>query len=434
MSNHIDGSRNSCALHGALQLIEAIDGVVPVVHSNAGCGFHHFLGVNRASGSGVACGSPPLSSSNVTEKHVVFGGSSRLREQLKNTVKVVDGDLYFIVSGCSTEMVGDDIPAMTKEGREQSFPVVFANMPGFRGGVHHGYQLATKALIEQLPELRKNHPETSGKLVNVWGIVPRQDPFWAGNLEEIGRLLEGIGLEANLLLGNGQEIDGWHRVPQAALNLVLSFWGEAPAQRLAELYGTPSLVFGALPVGRDAGKLLRDVAERLGLDSERTESFIQNEEARLHRHLAALADTYFRAGFQREFVLVGESAQVVGIGNFLVRTLGLIPRGFVITDDHPDEQREVLHHTFGDVAREFGARLFFSEDRAEIAEIVRELKPGLVLASALEAAVAREIGAPLLKLSFPLGDRVVLDRAYVGYRGAATLIEDLGSALLPGSW
>ncbi|NTV82296.1 MAG: oxalate:formate antiporter [Chlorobaculum sp.] len=433
MSNHIDGSRNSCALHGALQLIEAIDGVVPVVHSNAGCGFHHFLGVNRASGSGVACGSPPLSSSNVTEKHVVFGGSSRLREQLKNTVKVVDGDLYFIVSGCSTEMVGDDIPAMTKEGREQSFPVVFANTPGFRGGVHHGYQLATKALIDQLPELRKNHPAPSGKLVNVWGIVPRQDPFWAGNLEEIGRLLEGIGLEPNLLLGNGQEIDGWHRVPQAALNLVLSFWGEAPAQRLAELYGTPSIVFDAVPTGSAAGKLLRDVAERLDLDPELAEPFIQNEEARLHRHLAALADTYFRAGFQREFVLVGESAQVVGIGNFLVRTLGLIPRGFVITDDLPDEQGEVLRHTFGDVVREFGAQLFFSEDCAEIAEIVRELKPGLVLGSALEAAVAREIGALLLKVSFPLGDRVVLDRAYAGYRGAATLIEDLGSVLLPGS-
>ncbi len=433
MSHSIDGSRNSCALHGALQLIEAIDGVVPVVHSNSGCGFQHFLGVNRASGSGVACGSPPVSSSNVTEKHVVFGGSSRLREQLKNTVKVVDGDLYFIVSGCSTEMVGDDIPAMAKEGRDQSFPVVFANTPGFRGGVHHGYQLAARALIDQLPELRTTHPGTPGKLVNIWGIVPRQDPFWAGNLEEIGRLLEGIGVEPNLLVGNGQDSSAWHRVPQAALNLALSFWGEAPAERLAELYGTPSLVFGELPVGSNSGNLLRAVGEQLGFDPERTETFIQAEEIRLHRHLAALADTYFRAGFQREFVLVGERAQAAGIGTFLVRTLGLIPRGFVITDDLPDGQRELLPHAFGDIIREFGARLFFSEDRAEIAEIVRELKPGLVLGSALEEGVAREIGAPFLKLSFPLGDRIVLDRACAGYRGAATLIEDIGSALLAGS-
>lgn len=430
MSNHIDGSRNSCALHGALQLIEAIDGVVPVIHSNAGCGFQHFLGVNRLNSGGDAFGGPPISSTNISEKHVVFGGSSRLREQLKNTIQVLEGDLYFIVSGCSTEMVGDDIPAMTKEGREQNFPVIYANTPGFRGDVHEGYQLAVKALIEQLPDLLKEQRPPAEGVVNLWGIIPHQDPFWAGNLEEIGRLLEGIGLKPNLLLGFGQDVNRWHQVPDALLNIVVSVWGERPAKMLEERYGTPALTFDGLPVGAAAGRLLLAVSDQLGLDRERTEQFIQAEEKRLSRHLAGLADTYYRAGFQREFVLVGESAQVVGLSDFLTHTLGLVPRTLIVTDNPPEEYSGRVQSTLSVLSEGWGAELFFSEDHVEISGLIRESGAGLVLGSALEEQVADELGVPFLQVSFPLSDRVVLDRAYAGYKGASAFLEDLGSVIL----
>jgi nitrogenase molybdenum-iron protein beta chain len=432
MSYHIDGSRNSCALHGALQLIEAIDGAVPVIHSNAGCGLQHFLGGNRLSVGGNAFGGPPVASSNISEKHVVFGGSSRLREQLKNTVKVVDGDLYVIVSGCSTEMVGDDVPAMNKEGREQDFQVIYANTPGFRGAVHQGYQLAIKALIDQLPDLLKDKESRKpvDGLVNLWGIVPQQDPFWAGNLEELGRLFEGIGLKPNLLIGYGQGVPEWHQMPDAVLNIVFSVWGEAPSRLLEARYGTPVLTLEGLPVGAAASRLLLAVTERLGLDSDRTERFILQEESRLNRHLASLADTYYRAGFQREFALVAESSQLVGLSEFLTDTLGLVPRTLVITDNPPEEFRAALQSKLESLLDGSRTELFFSEDQAAISDILRAGGGGLVLGSALEEAVAAELGVPFLPVSFPLSGKVVLDRGYGGYRGAASLLEDLGSAIL----
>ncbi|HWQ25730.1 MAG TPA: nitrogenase component 1 [Chlorobaculum sp.] len=430
MSNHIDGSRNSCALHGALQLIEAIEGAVPVIHSNAGCGYQHFLGVNRLNAGGDAFGGPPVSSSNISEKHVVFGGSSRLREQLKNTIQVVEGDLYFIVSGCSTEMVGDDIPAMTKEGRDQNFPVIYANTPGFRGDVHHGYQLAVKALVEQLPDLLKAGRTRTAGQVNLWGVIPHQDPFWAGNLEEIGRLLEGIGLKPNLLLGYGQDVNGWHKVPDADLNIAVSIWGETPAKLLEERYGTPALTLEGLPVGAAAGRMLLAVSEKLGIDRERTESFVRSEENRLNRHLAALADTYYRAGFQLEFALVGESAQVVGLSEFLTSTLGLIPRTLVITDNPSEEAKATLQSLLAALVEGWGTELSFSEDHIEISGLIRSGGAGLVLGSALEEQVAVELGLPFLQVSFPLSGRVVINRGYAGYKGASSLLEDLGSVIL----
>jgi nitrogenase molybdenum-iron protein beta chain len=430
MSHHLEGSRNSCALHGALQLFESIEGVIPVIHSTSGCGLQHYLGVTRLTGGNDPFGSPPVSSSNIAEKHVVFGGGSRLREQLKNTVKVVQGDLYAIVTGCSTEMVGDDIPAMTKEGREQDWPVIYANTPGFSGDVHHGYHLAVKALIEQLPGIWKSTGKSQDRLVNVWGIIPNQDPFWRGNLNELGRLLEGIGLVPNLLLGSGQGLASWKQLPEAALNLVVSPWGEVPARLLEERYGTPSMLLQGLPIGSETGILLRRLAEQFGLDPLRTELFINREESVLNHQFARLADNYFRAGFQREFALVGESAQVVGISEFLGKNFGLLPRTLVITDNPPDILREALSSHLSSIVPGYDSDVVFSEDRREIMDVVRAGQAQIILASSLERDLAVEMGVPFLAVSFPLADRIVLERGYAGYRGATVLLEDIGSAIL----
>lgn len=430
MSHHLEGSRNSCALHGALQVFEAIEGVVPVIHSTSGCGVQHHLGLSRVSGGNVPFGAPPVSSSNIGEKHVVFGGGSRLREQLKNTVKVVQGDLYAIVTGCSTEMVGDDIPAMAREGREQDWPVIYANTPGFSGDVHHGYHLAVRSLIEQLPDIWKEAGSPPTGVVNIWGVLPNNDPFWRGNLRELGRLLEGIGLTPNLLLGDDQGVAAWRLVPQAALNLVVSPWGEAPARLLEQRYGTPWLSPGSLPVGPAAGELLRLVVEKLGLDPQQAEDFIGREEAALDRRLAGLADSYYRHGFQREFALVGESAQVAGIAAYLGQSLGLLPRTLVVTDNPPEALRGELQVRLAGIVPGYATDVLFSEDQAEIADAVRAGGAAVILGSALEQPVAEESGVPFLAVSFPVSDRIILDRAYAGYRGAAALLEDLGSAIL----
>lgn len=434
MSHHIEGSRNSCALHGALQVFEAIEGTVPVIHSTSGCGVQHYLGGTRLSGGNDPFGSPPVSSTNIREKHVVFGGGSRLREQLKNSVKVLQGDLYAVVTGCSIEMVGDDVPAMTKEGRDQDWPVIYANTPGFRGDVHQGYQLAVRSLIEQLPDIWKDAAPLRAGLVNIWGIIPNQDPFWRGNLRELSRLLEAIGLVPNLLLGEGQNVNSWKQVPGASLNLVLSHWGELPARLLEERYGTPSITLEGLPVGAAAGALLTRLSEKLGLDPLLTDTVIAREESRLTHQFARLADTYYRTGFQRDFALIGESAQVAGIGQFLGGSLGLLPRTLVITDNPPDSARESLVERLKSIVPGYEVDIVFSEDRAEIAEVVRNGGAGIVLGSSLEQEAAVELGVPFLAVSFPLTGRIVLDRGYAGYSGATSLLEDLGTVILADSF
>src|SRR5512133_1258542 len=135
MGLSLEASRSGCALHGAVYSALAVGGVVPIIHGTSGCGIQAHLGGALRSGwnGSGASGGAALPSSNISEKQVVFGGTSRLREQIKNTVKVLSGELYVVLSGCAAEMVGDDISAMTKEAREQGFPVISISTPGFRG-------------------------------------------------------------------------------------------------------------------------------------------------------------------------------------------------------------------------------------------------------------------------------------------------------------
>ncbi|KAF0219094.1 MAG: nitrogenase molybdenum-iron protein alpha and beta [Geobacteraceae bacterium] len=435
MAGHVESSRNNCALIGAIQTVQAIEGAVPIIHSTAGCGMQQYLGgslVSGCSGSGYS-GGLATPSTNIIEKHVVFGGSSRLREQIKNTLKLVKSDLYVVLSGCATELVGDDVPAMAKEAREQGHPVVYANTPGFRGGTHHGYELAVKALIEQLPALPGAKREKVPGLVTVLGIIPNQDVFWEGNLLELKRILESVGAQANTLFGLGQGVEAWRQLPEAELTLVFSPWGVEGARLLEERYGTPWVDFTTLPVGAEAsGFLLETVTERLNLDRSRTAAVLHAEERSLAHFLERVADAYFAYGFQREFALVGESGQVPGLTGFLVNALGLIPGTVIITDNPPEPRRAGITARIRELAPTIDFEVVFTEDSGRIRDVIRQSGAELVLGSFLESEAARDLGAPLVQVSFPVIDRVVLSRSHIGYRGALTLLEDLGSAIVSG--
>ncbi len=128
-------ARATCALGGALSLIHSIERAVPIIHAGPGCGSVLNFGQNTSSGFqyiGYASGSA-TPSTNTLEKHVVFGGEDRLREQIKSTLELVDADLYFVVSGCTAGLIGDDIRSVVSEFSGNGKAVIFAETPGFKG-------------------------------------------------------------------------------------------------------------------------------------------------------------------------------------------------------------------------------------------------------------------------------------------------------------
>jgi nitrogenase molybdenum-iron protein beta chain len=422
--------RTQCALQGALSAATAVEGVVPIVHSTAGCAYQNYLAgslANGGQGPGRA-GGLAVPSTNIVEKHVVFGGSARLREQIKNTVKVIDGKLYLVISGCTPNLVGDDSKAMTDEIEIQGFPAAYVDGSGFHGSAYLGYVQAVKSIVDFV--IKKTvSPVTQVKgLVNIFGIVPGQDTFWQGDLLALSRDLVSLGLIPNPLFGVNQSLDNWKLIPRAELNLVLSPWGAGVAQHLKEHFGTPEVRRSYLPVGFEETKqLLLEVAEKTNLNEKAATQHFSQEEKFSEYFLSQFSEPYFDFNFQTDFSIVGPVSQTVGISRFLAYTLGFAPKTLIITDspalkDEPIE--EILPH--------LGAKpeVLFTEDQQEITAALKKAKTGLILGSSRDRKTAKEIGAAHVSLSFPVSDRIVLNRGYAGYSGGLNLLEDIGSALI----
>lgn len=429
MSKVIELQRNSCLLHGALQTVKAIEGAVPIIHSTAGCGIQQYLGGTLLSGNGGSgyTGGLSISSTNVIEKQVVFGGTSRLREQIKNTLKVQAGDVYVVLTGCTTELVGDDVPAMTKEAQEQGYPVITVSTPGFKGKVHEGYTVAVKSIINQLDKFTKVKNYKVKGLVNIFGIIPEQDVFWKGNLEEIKRILESVGIKVNILLGLGQGVEQWGEIPSAELNVVISEWGIPIAQLIEEKYGVPQVCFQNIPVGpKETSDFIKLIAAKLNLEDDIVNKFIKKEEERLAYYIESFLDSYFKYNFKRSFAIVGDSSLALGITNFLVNPLGLIPEVIIITDDIDEKGKKFINKKFENQ----NLNIIFNEDGKEIRDLINKENVELILGSSLEQEVANVLEVPLLEVSFPIINSLILNKGYAGYNGALNLLEDLGSTII----
>ena len=177
-------------------------------------------------------------------------------------------------------------------------------------------------------------------------------------------------------------------------------------------------------------RVLRALAGRLSLDLPQVEKFIAAEARREGHTLRRLAELYYRHDLQREFALVAGSLQAAGLAQFLVGTLGWIPRTIVVADFPPEAARPELQRRLAAATTGFDARVLFSEDAGEIEAAILEQGAEIVLGRAFERAVAAALDVPLVQVAFPVTDRLVLDKGLSGGRGAVTLVEEIARAVL----
>jgi len=180
MSDLLQGPRHGCTL-GAMQTVVAIERAIPILHAGPGCGSKLHRGLSIAGGhQGVGyAGGDAIPCTNMIEKDVVFGGTDKLRNVIDGTLKIMDGDFFVVLTGCTSDIIGDDVASVVKEFKELGVPIVFAETAGFKGDAYKGHELVLQVIIEQY--LKPNDKKEKG-LVNVFASVPRHDPFWEGDL------------------------------------------------------------------------------------------------------------------------------------------------------------------------------------------------------------------------------------------------------------
>lgn len=426
-------NRNNCLLHGALQTVRSIGGAVPIVHSSSGCAVQQYWGGSSLSGSAGSgyTGGFAVPSTNVTERQVVFGGTSRLREQLKNTAKIKRGDFFVVLTGCTTELVGDDVPAMTRELQEQQEKIIHVSTPGFKGSVHDGYTAAVKGILQQFGQLAQARQGPNPRVVNLFGVIPEQDVFWQGNLAAISSALEGIGLAVNVLFGKDSSLREWQDIFSAGLNISLSVHGLDICRWLERQHGIPYVALNGYPVGAEqTSVLVRAVGERLSIAEDVVGEWTGQQERTEAYYISQILDAYYRHDFQRKFAIVGDSGVISGIARFLYKPLGLLPAKLIVTEPLSGEQQAVVERELREAAPLAEANVIFESDGARIGNMLLDGDIELVLGSSIEELTAKVKHIPFVPVSFPVSGRVVLRKGFTGYTGALMLLEELGNAIL----
>ncbi len=425
MSFVTENPRGGCVLAGINSVLAAIDHVCPILHSGPGCCMQTTAAEQGQSGHKHACfvSGVSLPSSNMLEKEVVFGGVNKLRTTIQGAIDIIDASSYFVLTGCTAGIIGDDIVSVTDEFNQKGYKVYPVETPGFAGDSNLGYEVAWNTFIDKViqPAEKKQND-----LVNIFGIIPYHDPFWSGTLEEIERVLSKLGLRVNTFFTKHQGIDVVEHCSEAALNIIINPWlFKGPAKKFEEKFGVPSIRFPFVPVGAsDTTRFVREVAASLNIDSGLVEKVVAEEEDYVYSYLG---QSIGQVSWKR-FAVAGDASNAIAITRYLANDYSFSPVLVVITEPifRPEDKERIIKN-ISELEYAQAPKIVFASDQWEINQAIRNEPEEITLlvGSTNEKEVALEKGIQFLNATFPINERLIFNRTYAGYRGSLTFTEDL---------
>lgn len=442
MAKFIEKPRTTCSLGGALSVIGALPGVVPIAHTAMGCAGNLSGAITSGSGN---CGSSYCSGSSVPcssvgEQHVVFGGGDRLNEEIRSALELIDAQLFVVTTGCMTEIIAEDLYGVVSEFQDEGKPIIYVNTPSFEADAYGGYDIVMDGILNKyIPK----SDEKDKKLVNILGVIPQFDPYFRGDLEEIKRVLERIGLKVNTFFTADQTFQNMLDASKATLNIVLSdVWGVSVAQEFQKKHGTDYITV-PLPIGAaQTDEFLRAVGEKLNIETEVIESAIDSENKWYYRYFERAVDLIANGELKYYANVVSNSNTALSYARFAQEELGWLIENVAVTDILNENGKKTVEQRFF----ESGVRgkLFFDTDTSRIGKHLKDSEipshadfyqdfhtPVYVFGSTFEKEFALKNAAGSLSVSYPVGDRVIVTRGYSGYRGGLNLLEDILSSLNP---
>ena len=434
MQTILKNPRNGCSFQGALQTVLSIKGAIPIVHSTSGCAYQNYL-ANKAAGFGEGfISAVEAPGTNMQERHIIFGGASRLREQIKNTVKVVDGKLYVVLNSCPSAMVGDDVDAMVREANEQDEKVLDGLSAGFHGDVHYGYSQILTEIFSNLPKIfPENNDESADERkekysVNIFGIIPQKDLTYKGDLEEIKNILKQFGIKANIFFGNSDGVKELLDAKKANLSITFSKWGISPAEKLKQLYDVPYISFDSIPLGlEETSSFLKEITAQLKLDDKAVEDYLIEETDRTNFYFSNLREIFYQKHLNKAVDIIADEANAIRFSTFLKNYFGTTVNSAIITDfvpsdDYPETKK-------AEELKSVASQIYFSQDAGEISDLLSFTESKGILGSSLEKKIASKKNADFIAISYPDYNHIYLSKTYAGITGSIIFAEDYASQI-----
>jgi len=425
---------NACKLCkplGASIAFRGIEGCVPFLHGSQGCATYMRRYIISHFNEPI-----DIASSSLGEKNAIYGGGPNLKLGLKNVTAKYAPKLIGVATTCLTETIGDDVPMLLAEYRKEfatadSPLLVHVSTPSYSGTHMEGFHAAVRAVVEQLagPAL----PNDSINLLS--GFISPADIRY---LREVSR---DFGIAATILPDYSDTLDG------PALNeYPLIPEGGTPLAAIRAMGGAKATIeLGATLPKVTAGAVLRDVhgtpLHRTGLPIgiRATDAFFEllaeltgreipgQHTATRGRLIDSMVDGH-KYVFGKKAVVYGEEDLVVGLTALLaeigVRPVlcasggksGRMEEGIAAAIENLDCPMPVVKE---DV------------DFFDIETLAEELEVDLVVGHSKGYAFARRRNLPMVRVGFPIHDRIGGQRIlHLGYHGAQALFDLIANTLI----
>jgi len=430
-------TRNACKLCaplGASLVFKGIEGALPLLHGSQGCATYirRYLISHFKEPVDIAC-------SNFGEETAIFGGGANLKLALDNLRRQYDPALIGIATTCLSETIGDDIQMFLSEYRrlnkgEVLPPLVHVSSPSYQGTHMEGFHNAVTATVKAVA--KKSEAPAGG--VNVFpGMVSPAD------LRYLKEILSDFKVPYTLLPDYSETLDGppWNEyqpVPE----------GGTPVSKLKKMGdAAASFLFGRVigEAKESAGTWLSDTCSvpchRLGLPIGITESdrFFETlsqvtgrEMPEKHRkERGRLLDSYVdghKYMMNVKAVVFGEEDLVVAVSAFL-KEIGVLPV-LIASGGRSGHLTSGIKKMFPDYEAR-GITVMEDADFMDVEAAAGKVSADVLIGNSKGYAMSRRLGLPLMRIGFPIHDRLGGPRQlHVGYRGTQSLFDRLANIMI----
>jgi nitrogenase molybdenum-iron protein NifN len=384
-----------------------------------------------------------IATSGFSEASTIFGGGANLCQGLGNVTSQYHPALIGIATTCLTETIGEDVHGMLHDYNKKNTAVenpllVHVATPSYSGTHVDGFNDAVRAVVEQLAEADTSLSSYVNEFANIFpGLVSPED------LRFLKEVAADFSMPITLFPDYSETLDGesmekYKKIPDggtpiAALKATatavasIEFGRTLRAKKTAasflqEKFEVPAKRIG-LPIGVNESDLFFAAMEKI--TGNRTPEKYQRERGRL---VDAYVDGH-KYLFGKRAIVFGDEDLVVGLASFLAE-IGVVPVMCASGGTSGSLSKaiaEVTTHSRESIAVREGVDFRTMAEEVEL----KELKPDFLIGSSKGAKLARELGVPLIRVGFPIHDRVGGQRIlHLGYRGAQQLFDLVVNTLL----
>ena len=435
VTRHFTATRNACKLCaplGACLAFRGIEGCLPFLHGSQGCATY----IRRYM---ISHFREPMdiASSSFGEDSVVFGGRRNLFEGLRHVIEGYHPQVIGIATTCLAETIGDDVGMFVKEfvsteRKQTALPfILHASTPSYSGSHADGYQWAVRAIVEQLAVDGPNE-----KFIGLFpGMVSPAD------LRHLRDILTDFGRPFCLAPDYSAPLDGpvwgdYHRIPaggtpvreisklgcaSAVIELASTISEKQSAATLLDERFSTAVFRTGLPIGiRQTDALFKILEQITGRPTPERHA---KERGRL---VDAYVDGH-KYTFGKKVALFGEEDFVVGMAAFCAE-IGLKPV-LCASGGKSGRFKECVLAAAPEIDPQ--TPILEAVDFAEIEETVLSLHPDLLIGNSKGFSLSRKTGYPLIRVGFPIHDRISGPRSlHLGYRGAQRLFDTIVDKLM----